>query len=140
MKAFCVGLFVILSSSLFGQTSAMKEVEARIEKLRLALINPTEKILSDLTADELSFGHSSGKIENKKEFIEALVSGKSNFTTIEFKDQTITISGSTALVRHKMFAEITDGDKTSNIAIGILLVWVNQKGQWNLLGRQAYKL
>ena len=87
-----------------------------------------------------SFGHSSGKIENKAEFIEALVSGKSNFNSIEFKDQTISISGSTALVRHKLYAEITDNGKTANIAIGILLVWVKQKGKWRLLGRQAYKL
>jgi hypothetical protein len=139
MKALCVCLFIVINTSLFGQ-STLKDVEEQVEKLRLALIDPTEKNLNDLAADELSFGHSSGKIENKTEFVEALVSGKSNFNKIEFKDQTVTLSGNTALVRHKLLAEIADGDKTSNIAIGILLVWVKQKGTWQLLGRQAYKL
>lgn len=140
MKTFCGFIFVLVSTSLFGQTSSLKEVEGQVEKLRLAMIDPTEKNLKDLTADELSYGHSSGKVENKTEFIEALISGKSNFSKIELKDQTVTLSGNTALVRHKFFAEIIDGDKTSNVAIGILLVWVKQKGKWQLIGRQAYKL
>jgi ketosteroid isomerase-like protein len=140
MKTLCACLFIIISPSLFGQASSQKQLEDQVEKLRLALIDPTEKNLSDLVADQLSYGHSSGKIENKKEFIEALVSGKSNFNIIEFKDQTATMSGNTALVRHKLLAEMTDGGKISNITIGVLLVWTKEKGEWKLLGRQAYKL
>lgn len=133
-------LLMFVGLSTFGQSQDEKEVANAVEKFRLALIDPTEKNLSDIADEKLSFGHSSGKIENKAEFIEALVSGKSNFNSIEFKDQSISISGSTALVRHKLHAEITDNGKTANIAIGILLVWVKQKGKWRLLGRQAYKL
>jgi ketosteroid isomerase-like protein len=140
MKVFFVCLLALVACPVFSQTSAQKEIEQQVEKLRLALIDPTEKNLEDLVADQLSFGHSSGKIENKTEFIDALVSGKSNFNSIEFKDQAIIIAGSTALVRHKLHAEITDGEKKSNIAIGILLVWVKLSGKWKLLGRQAYKL
>lgn len=140
MKIFFVCLLALVACPVFAQTTAQKEIEQKVEKLRLSLIDPTEKNLGDLAADQLTFGHSSGKIENKTEFIEALVSGKSNFNSIEFKDQSITISGNTALVRHKLYAELTDGEKISNIAIGILLVWVKQHGKWKLLGRQAYKL
>lgn len=140
MKVFIVCLLMVTVCTTFGQSQNEKEVATLVEKFRLALIDPTEKNLGDIADERLSFGHSSGKIENKAEFIEALVSGKSNFNSIEFKDQTINISGNTALVRHKFYAEITDNGKTSNIAIGILLVWVKQKGNWKLLGRQAYKL
>lgn len=134
----CLLMFVGFSS--VGQSTDQKEVANLVEKLRLAIIDPTEKNLRDIADEQLSFGHSSGKIENKTEFIETLVSGKSNFNSIEFKDQTITISGNTALVRHKLYGEITDNGKTSNLALGVLLVWIKQKGKWKLLGRQAYKL
>ncbi|MBL7871578.1 MAG: nuclear transport factor 2 family protein [Cyclobacteriaceae bacterium] len=140
MKIYCALLFVAGMHPLVGQPSSQSEIEGYVEKFRLALIDPTQRNLSDLTSDQLSFGHSSGKIENKTEFIEALVSGKSNFNSIEFKDQIITISNATALVRHKLFAEITDGEKISTIAIGVLLVWVKEEGKWKLLGRQAFKL
>lgn len=140
MKTLVVCTLMLVSFFAMGQSQDEKEVAARVEKFRLALIDPTENNLGDLADDHLSFGHSSGKIENKAEFIEALVSGKSNFNSIEFKDQTITLSGNVALVRHKLYAEITDGEKSSNIAIGILLIWIKKKGTWELIGRQAYKL
>ena len=140
MKIFIACLFMVIGFSKFGQSQDHMEVANRVEKFRLALIDPTRENLTGIADEQLSFGHSSGKIENKAEFVEALVSGKSNFNSIEFKDQTITISGNTALVRHKLYAEIIDGDKISKIAIGVLLVWVKQKGTWKLLGRQAFKL
>lgn len=123
----------------FGQQD-QKEVTNLVEKYRLALIDPNEKNLSALIHDQLTFGHSSGKMENKAEFMEALVSGKSNFNSIEFTDQTVTMSDNVALVRHKMHAEITENEKTSPINLGVLLVWKKQKSSWKLIARQAYKL
>ena len=39
-------------------------------------------------------------IEDKNEFVEKLVSGKSDFVTIDLTEQTISISDKTAIVRH----------------------------------------
>lgn len=47
--------------------------------------------LKELSAKELSYGHSGGHVENQAEFIEKIVSGRSDFVTIELKDQTIQI-------------------------------------------------
>ena len=115
-------------------------VAARVESFRLALINPTEKLLTDLASKELSYGHSSGAVQNQTQFIESLVSGQSDFVSIEFQNQTIAIIGDVAIVRHNLVAHTKDGGVEKDIKIGILLVWQKQKNNWFLIARQAYKL
>lgn len=119
---------------------AEKDVEARVNELRQALIDPTVANLGELTSTDLSYGHSSGKLESQAQFIEALVSGTSDFATIAFEDQTIQVKNTLAIVRHKLAADIKDGGKASSIKIGVMLVWQKEKGSWKLLARQAYKL
>lgn len=132
-------LALFLSATIaFAQ--ADKEVASQVEKLRLALIDPTEANLKELSSSELSYGHSSGKLENQTQFIEALVSGTSDFATVDFQDQTIQISRDLAIVRHNLAADVLDGGTSNSIKIGVMLVWQKEKGQWKLLARQAYKL
>ena len=138
MKTLFTLCFLLCCTLVFAQ--AEKEVEAKVEALRLALINPTEANLKALSSENLSYGHSSGKLENQSQFIEALVSGVSDFASITFKDQTIQMEKDIAIVRHKLAADITDGGVSNSIEIGVMLVWHKEKGQWKLLARQAYKL
>ncbi len=132
-------LIMILSTLAFGQTGPEKEIASMVEKLRVATIDGNEKALMDLTAPELSYGHSSGKIEDQKAFIGRLVSGDSDFKSIDISDMTIKIVDNTAIVRHKLVAEAVDGGQPTKPNLSVLLVWQKQKGQWKLLARQAVK-
>jgi hypothetical protein len=115
-------------------------VAAAVENLRLAMLSGERSALEKITAAQLSYGHSGGKIENRKEFIEQFVSGRSDFTEITLTDQSITITGSTAVVRHTLSAVTNDAGKgPGSIHLSILLVWVKQNGTWKLLARQAVK-
>jgi ketosteroid isomerase-like protein len=140
-KILCLLLFASLTiTATMAQTKEEKEVAETVEHLRKALIDPTKANLDKIAAEDLSYGHSSGVIQTKAEFEETLLSGKSDFVSIEFKDQTIKVSGDAAVVRHKLYAQTNDGGKPGNVAIGIMLVFQKQKGEWKLLARQAYKL
>jgi hypothetical protein len=139
MKTTLSLFFLLFSLATFAQ-SAETEVAAAVEALRKALISGNEKELKTITAEELSYGHSNGKIEDKKEFIERLVTGDSDFKTIELSDQTIKITGNTAIVRHKLVAETMDKGQPGNPNLGVLLIWQKQKGKWMLLARQATRL
>jgi hypothetical protein len=140
MKTLSLLLILISYNLTFAQPE--KEVETAVEKLRLSLIDPTSDGLKNLTSSDLSYGHSSGLIEDQSQFIEALVSGKSDFKTITVSDQTIRFNGkSTAIVRHKLKGELVNSDGSiNNLNLGILLVWAKEKGGWKLLARQAFKL
>jgi len=115
-------------------------VTAAVESLRKAMIDPDQAKLDKLVVDELTYGHSSGVIQNKAEFIEALVSRKSDFVTIDLTGQTVKVVGNTAWVRHILSATTNDGGKPGSTKLSILLVWIKQKGQWRLLARQAVKV
>ncbi|WP_281336533.1 nuclear transport factor 2 family protein [Flavobacterium eburneipallidum] len=130
-------------SGLAQNDSKSKEetaVASRVETLRQAMIDADGKKLKELTSSALSYGHSSGKIENQAIFIEKIANGESDFVTIEFQNQTIEMVGDVAIVRHNLAAHTKDGGVDKDIKIGILLVWQKQKNKWLLIARQAFKL
>jgi len=113
-------------------------VVAAVEALRVAMIAADKAALEKLAAAELSYGHSSGKLENKAQFIEALTSGASGFSVITLEAQTVDVVDNIALVRHVFHGtRRKQGDKVKLLT---LLVWVQQQNQWKLLARQAAKL
>ena len=120
------------------QTGKESAVSAAVEAWRKAMIAADRATLESVTAAELSYGHSSGRLESKAEFIEALTSGKSGFSAIELGGQTVNVVDNIAIVRHVFNAtRRKEGDK---VKLSILTVWLQQQEQWKLLARQAAKL
>lgn len=123
-----------------GGASAQPEVAAAAERLRIAMIDPTAAALGALVADDLSYGHSGGKVDTKASFIADLVDGKSDFVTIAITEQTIkVVDANTAIVRHTLAADTNDSGKPGKVALKILGVWQKQGGSWKLLARQAVR-
>ncbi|WPB56526.1 nuclear transport factor 2 family protein [Xylophilus sp. GOD-11R] len=121
--------------------SAQADVAAAAEKLRLAMVDPTGPALNDLTATDLSYGHSGGRVDTQASFISDLLAGNSDFVTIAITDQTIkVVDATTAIVRHTLTADTNDSGKPGKVMIKILAVWQKQGGQWKLLARQAVRV
>jgi hypothetical protein len=124
-----------MTSTKTGKESA---VSAAVEALRKAMIAADKSTLEKLAAAELSYGHSSGRLENKAEFVEALASGKSGFSAIELEGQTVNVVEKIAIVRHTFNGtRRKEGDK---VKLYNLTIWLQQQDQWKLLARQAAKL
>lgn len=134
-----VALFAFAFTSQ-AQSKDEKEVAAAVATLRKGMLAGDSKLLDQVTAPELTYGHSTGTIEDKPTFIRVLASGKNDFVTMDVTDQTIKIVGNTALVRHNFFAKTNNGgNNPSSTNLGVLLVWQKQQGKWKLIARQAYK-
>ena len=142
MKNIVLALAMLFVSATIvnAQTKDEKAVTEAVEKLKKALLDGKKDQLEAITAPQLSYGHSSGKIEDRKAFVEALTSGASDFTAMELSDQKITVVGNTALVRHRLDGTSVDNGKPGTVKLGVMLVFEKMKGQWLLLGRQAFKL
>ena len=120
------------------QTGKEGAVSAAVEAWRKAMIAADKSALESVTMAELSYGHSSGRLENKAEFIEGLTSGKSSFSEIELRGQTVNVVDKIAIVRHTFNAtRRKEGDK---VKLFNLTIWMQQQDQWKLLARQAAKL
>jgi len=139
-KIAIVLLLSVCSWAAQAQSKDEVAVANAVEALKKAMIDADKTALENLAAEELSYGHSGGKVEDKAEFVRAIVSGESDFVTIDLSEQTIKIVGNNAIVRHKLFAKTNNKGQAGTANIAILLVWQKQKGQWKLLARQAVKL
>ncbi len=136
-------LTIFFSGLVLSGTAQNKEEEAvskAVEQLRKAMVDADRAALDSLVTAKLSYGHSSGVIDNKKDFVGKIVSGASDFVTLEFSEQTVIISGKTAIVRHILKAITNDGGKPGEVQLRVLLVWVKQKTGWKLLARQAVRM
>ena len=140
-------LFIVSLCSLLGigpahaakdETTAVSDAA---EKLRVLMVEPDKAKLGTLVANELSYGHSGGKIDTKESFIDDLMTGVSDFLSITITDQTVAVVGDTALVRHTLAGETHDkGKDPGTVKLKILQVWKKLGGQWNLLARQAVRI
>jgi hypothetical protein len=108
-RVYSVILFVVISFSVNAQSKAEKQVAAAVEQLKQAMLSGNRSDLENVAANDLSYGHSGGKIEDKASFVESIASGKSDFVTIDLKDQTIKVIGKTAIVRHKLSSKTERG-------------------------------
>lgn len=133
-------LWMCCVSAAWAQTSDQKEIAAQLEKLRQVMVKPDKAVLEGLAAEELSYGHSSGMIENKKQFVDEFMLGRSIFTAITIEDQTIEVTGNTAIVRHRLLGDSFNKNTPGKIDIIILLIWQKQKGQWKMIARQAAQI
>ncbi len=134
----------ILLFSLLTTARAQSEQETAVanavEKLRKAMVDADSAMLDKLAAAKLSYGHSGGHVDDKTEFIQKIVSGKSDFVKLDLPEQTVSISRNTAIVRHKFNAITNDNGKPGEVHLSVMQVWQKQHGHWVLLARQAVKI
>jgi ketosteroid isomerase-like protein len=115
-------------------------VEEAVDALTKALLAADGPALDALVLDGLSYGHSSGQVQDKTAFIETLTSKRSAFPSITLSDRSVSVVGDDAIARHVFSGEVVSGGKTSPVHIGVLQVWHRDDSRWRLLARQAFKI
>jgi ketosteroid isomerase-like protein len=139
------GVVAIGTAGLLRESQAWAEatdeaaIRDNLERLRKALLAADKPQLEQLTAAQLSYGHSSGVVQNKNAFIDGVLNRKAVVKSLTFPDVTVALAGNAAIVRHTYASESESDGKTNNIKLGVLAVWQKQGGDWKLLARQGYK-
>ncbi len=137
----------LLCSAAFGATAAFAaapggdaDVAAAVEAFRKAMLANDRKQFEALCVDQLTYGHSSGRVQTKKEFIDEASSGKTTWKSITLTGQSVQLAGSNATARFVFTGDLESDGKTNTLKFGVLMVWVKQQGKWRLLARQGYKI
>ena len=135
--------FAVLGAAAASASAADEEVVAtNVEAFRKAQIAADAAALNALCAPELSYSHSDARVEDKATFVANATSGKSKVLSLEYKDVTVRVVGSAAIVRFHWVGEsqaVADGKKSST-NLHILMNWVKQGSDWKLLSRASTKL
>jgi hypothetical protein len=139
-RAILIFIMTITVSSAMAQSKEETAVANAVEQLRKAMVDADSVMLKKMTAEKLSYGHSGGHVDDQAEFIQKIITGKSDFVKLELPEQTISISKNTAIVRHKFNAVTNDNGKPGEVHLSVMLVWQKLHGQWVLLARQAVKI
>lgn len=135
-----VGFLCLFSGFVASAPADETDVAAAVDKLTHAMLHKDIAQLEALTADNLTYGHSSGNIQDKKAFISDIETGKSAFKELKMLDQKITLSGDVALVRHHFSAQAIHKEKgIVPTEIENFQIWQKQDGKWLLIGRQAFR-
>ncbi|CAN7616852.1 nuclear transport factor 2 family protein [Trinickia sp. LjRoot230] len=135
--AFMTASLVAHAASETEETAAVAKA---VETMRTAMLASDGAALGKLVENDLTYGHSSGRIQDKAAFLKEL-DGTHSFKSLSLSNQTINVVGDDAVVRHIFDSENNQPDgKITNAHIGVVQVWKKHQDGWRLLARQAYSL
>lgn len=133
------GLGILRSSPAVAQSGDAAAVAEAVEALRKATFGQEKAQLDALCAEQLSYGHSDGRVETKAQFIDGVMGRKAILKSLTLSEHTVAIVGDNAIARHKWASESEMDGKATSTRIGVLQVWLKQGGSWKLLARQAVR-
>ena len=111
-----------------------------MQQLDKALMQKDEKILQTVLHKDLSFGHSNGWVQNKKDVLNDFNSGKLIYSNIENSSSVIlNINNKWATVKTNTKAEGTVNGNAFSLALHVMQFWIKTKKGWQLMVRQSAK-
>ncbi len=142
MKKFLsILLIIFLSSAAFCQSGKETEVWARVEALNKAVFETKDSAaIKDLVSNEVTYGHSTGILENKPVMLHNAVINQQVYKSLSTERLGVNIVGKTVIVRYILRADVLKDGNISPLNIGILQVWAKDRGKWRLFARQAVKV
>lgn len=140
--ALALGVSILFGSfsTAIAQSGEEAAVNQAVEALRKAMVDADKAQLEKLVADQLSYGHSAGVIEDKAKFVDVIAGKKTIYKSITLSDATTSVAGNNAIARHIFSAETEADGKPGTARVGVLQVWQKQDGGWKLLARQAFRI
>lgn len=134
-------LLVLLALPLLAADKREAEIDAAMAQLAQTMMKPDAAAFEKLLGDQLIYTHSNGRLENKREVIEALAVKKSSQygSVVYGKDRQIAFAGNTAILRQETTVRLL-GAEPRTLQLSILYVWAKGKTGWQLIARQATRL
>lgn len=144
MKKSLLFVFLVFAGTIvFAQTNKTEEeVWGRVETLTKAIFGKRDSTaLLDLVSSKVSYGHSTGLVEDKPTMIKAAMANTGSYRDIALERVSISVDNNTALIRHNLRGVSIDAKGTeAPLNLHIMQVWKKEGGKWRIWGRQAVKI
>ncbi len=137
---YLFALLLALTVTVKAQSADEKNIDNAGKLLNRGLINKDIKLLDRLVLPTLSYGHSSGNVEDKAAFLKAVAGGPVTYVSIDISNQAITITGNVAITRQTQTLKLINDGKPTDLKIGNMLIWKKVNHLWKLLAKQGFKL
>lgn len=120
--------------------SAQDGIEKAWLNLEKAMIQKDSATLAVLLHEDLTYGHSNGWTETKKEMIGNLVSGKMQYRMIISETPEFKLSGDVATLKTRSEISYTVNGEEGMLKLFVVQVWKKENENWKLLVRQSTKV
>ena len=141
MRYLLIILTMICGNNLFAQ---MPNIDRFISAFDKALINKDTVQINALLSSNITYGHSNGWIQNKREVIDDLYNGKLTYKSINSSDEQLVMRDNTTIVRMNSTVQAEMNGKLINLKLKVLQVWIlvdsYKKEEWKLFARQSVKV
>jgi ketosteroid isomerase-like protein len=147
MKIAPFSFFVLLAFT-FGLAPLRAADDPRLEKLRAtddervaAVMAGDRARLTAIFSDDLRYAHSSGAVDDKASYTEALATGRTKYTTWNYEERNFTFPApGIALMTGRAHINVTGTSGATDMILNFLAVWREEKGQWRFLAWQSCNL
>ena len=97
--------------------------------------------LAAILSDDLRYAHSSGTVDTKQSFIEALTSGRTKYVALDYEDRAFTFPApGIALMTGRAHVQVANATGGADMLLSFLSVWREESGHWRFLAWQSCKL
>ena len=141
MKKILSITLLFVSLNVFSQ-SAEDKIWRRVEELTKAVFETKDSVaLEGMVSSYVTYAHSSGLVEDRPAMIHGAVSSPLKYKNISIERGTINVDGKVAVLRHNLRAiSVDDKGAESPLNLGILQVWKENGGKWQIWARQAVRI
>jgi hypothetical protein len=140
LLAAALALLLAIAAPVRAQSPDEAAVAKAIDALSRAIVAPDKASLEKITWPELSYGHSAGRVENQKQFVDALLTKQTVITAIDNAKTSTTLVGDIAISRGTATFMVGGAGAPVKTDLTLLLIWQKRGGEWKLLARQAFKV
>jgi ketosteroid isomerase-like protein len=115
----------------------VKEIERLEDERYAAMLARDLKTLERLLDEQLVYMHSSGVADSKRSYLTGLREGVWDYQRIARTEQSVKVSGDTALVFNRLAISIKVRGVQKDLDNRALAVWTRREGAWRLLALQS---
>jgi ketosteroid isomerase-like protein len=122
-------------------TSAAEQEVRAAEAARIEATTANDfDALDRLLADDLTYTHSNAQLDTKRQFVEALRSGRTRYRSIEPSDVQVRVYGTVAILTGRARVSVVSNDQPSEIVLRFTSAWAQREGRWQFVAWQSTRV
>ena len=140
MTRFAFQFLILLLLAASALASVEDDIRAIDTRRVTALLKGDRAVLETVLADDLTYGHTDGRIDTKQKLLSALESGRATYRNYQGSTPNVRIQGDTAVINGAAELETLAQNKPVPISIRYLAVYQKRGDTWQLVAYQSTRL
>lgn len=134
-------ILLLMASIASAQAANVGDEILKIDARRFVAMTRADLAeLDRILADDLTYTHSTGNTETKKEFVAAIESGTLKYLSIESDENKVRVYGDTAIINGRAKVKVSSRGQEQAFTIRFIDVYTKRNGKWQMVAWQSSRL